>query len=193
MSTPRLNTTIAVTALAVAVFGATPLAHAAARMVLPSNSVGSTQIKKSAVTSLKVKNGSLIAADFKAGQLPAGPQGAKGDKGDAGAPGAQGIPGAPGATGEKGEKGDQGLPGLSGVQIVSMDSAAVTGASVVTAVCPIGKKAIGGGQRSSTGYDGTTVTGWPGSDHSWFARGTNPNPGVSWVLTAYVICANVST
>jgi hypothetical protein len=41
--------------------------------------------------SLKVKNGTLMAADFKTGQLPAGPQGPKGDNGDVGAQGAQGI------------------------------------------------------------------------------------------------------
>src|SRR5437879_7730117 len=91
---------IAVTALVVAVLGSTPLGHAAASMVLPSNSVGTAQIKKDAVTGLKVKNGSLLATDFKAGQLPAGPQGAKGDvgaqgpKGDLGAQGPKGDPGS---------------------------------------------------------------------------------------------------
>jgi hypothetical protein len=43
-----------------------------------------------------VKNGSLLAQDFKAGQLPAGaagPQGAKGDPGTNGTDGAQGPPG----------------------------------------------------------------------------------------------------
>jgi hypothetical protein len=51
---------------------------------LPKNSVGTKQLKKNAVIGSKVKNGSLEAADFKAGQLPAGP---KGEKGDTGAPG----------------------------------------------------------------------------------------------------------
>ena len=54
---------------------------------LPKNSVGSRQIKKNAVTSTKVKDKSLLARDFKPGQLPrgaAGPQGDKGDKGDQG-------------------------------------------------------------------------------------------------------------
>jgi hypothetical protein len=111
------NNAVAVTALAVAVLGATPLGHAAARVVLPTNSVGATQIKKDAVTSGKVKNGSLLAADFKAGQLPSGAIGPQGPKGDAGAPGAQGEPGAQGpagatgATGAAGAKGDQGDPG----------------------------------------------------------------------------------
>jgi hypothetical protein len=34
--------------------------------VLPANSVGNKQLKKNAVTAVKVKNGSLLAADFRA-------------------------------------------------------------------------------------------------------------------------------
>lgn len=55
---------------------------------LPKNSVGAKQlkngavsakkIKKNAVNSSKVKNRSLLAKDFKAGQLPAGPKGEAG-------------------------------------------------------------------------------------------------------------------
>ena len=73
-----------------------------AALKLPSNSVGAKQIKRNAVTSPKVKNGSLLKSDFKAGQLPAGargPQGAKGekgDKGDAGLNGTNGTNGTPG-------------------------------------------------------------------------------------------------
>lgn len=74
-----------------------------AAITLPKNSVGTKQIRNNAVTgakiranavtSSKVKDHSLLAKDFKAGQLPAGPQGPqgvqgpKGDKGDTGAPG----------------------------------------------------------------------------------------------------------
>ena len=61
---------------------------------LPANSVGAKQLKKKAVTtkkirnkavtSAKVKNFSLLANDFKSGQLPAGAQGEKGDQGPPG-------------------------------------------------------------------------------------------------------------
>jgi hypothetical protein len=60
-----------------------------AAVTLPPNSVGARELKNNAVTGAKVRNRSLLAVDFKAGQLPvgpagpAGPQGAKGDKGDA--------------------------------------------------------------------------------------------------------------
>lgn len=79
-----------------------------AGVVLPNNSVKSPQIApgavkttdigNNAVTSAKVKNRTLLAADFKAGQLPAGP---KGDTGPAG------------PAGLKGDKGDVGPRGPS--------------------------------------------------------------------------------
>jgi hypothetical protein len=74
---------IATIALFVALGGG---AYAAVK--LPSNSVGSGQLKANAVSSSKVKNESLLAKDFKSGELPSGPrglegpQGPKGDKGD---------------------------------------------------------------------------------------------------------------
>jgi hypothetical protein len=57
--------------------------------------------KANAVTSAKVKNGSLRLADFARGQLPpslAGPKGDPGAPGAAGAPGAQGPPGLDGTA-----------------------------------------------------------------------------------------------
>jgi hypothetical protein len=85
---------VACTALLFALTGA----GYAAGMLGP-NTVGTTQLKKNAVISSKVKDRSLLAADFKAGQLPRGP------KGDPGAPGAPGTPGAPGQQGPPGTQG----------------------------------------------------------------------------------------
>src|SRR3954453_10099035 len=59
---------------------------------LPKNSVGSKQIKKNAVNSSKVANGSLLAGDFKAGQVPAGKPGPPGQPGTPGDPGSPGPP-----------------------------------------------------------------------------------------------------
>ena len=80
---------IACIALGVALGGTS----VAAIQALPKNSVGTKQLKRNAVVSAKVKNGSLLRADFKRGQIPAGPQG------PAGPPGSQGIqgPAGPGA------------------------------------------------------------------------------------------------
>lgn len=55
---------------------------------LPRGSVGAAQVKKNAINSTHVRNGSLRAVDFARGQLPAGPQGAPGP---AGASGRDGI------------------------------------------------------------------------------------------------------
>lgn len=62
---------------------------------LGKNSVGSKQLKPGAVTGVKVKDGSLLAGDFVAGQLPQGERGPAGERGPQGLPG---TPGAPGAT-----------------------------------------------------------------------------------------------
>jgi hypothetical protein len=85
---------VACTAL---IFAMTGAGYAAG--MLGPNTVGTKQLKKNAVISSKVKNRSLLAVDFKAGQLPAGPKGDKGDKGDPGTPGAAGQQGAPGPAG----------------------------------------------------------------------------------------------
>ncbi len=63
-------------------------------LTIPRNSVGTTQIKKNAVTRSKLKDGavtsskvkdrSLLADDFKAGQLPRGQRGPQGDLGPQG-------------------------------------------------------------------------------------------------------------
>ena len=86
--------------------GGTAFAATAAR-----NSVGSAQLKRSAVktadiarnaiTSAKVRNGTLLPADFRAGALtagPVGPAGATGPAGPAGAIGPAGPRGEAGAT-----------------------------------------------------------------------------------------------
>ena len=162
MRTTRLNTIIAVTALAVAVLGATPVGHAAARLVLPADSVGARQLKSGAVTGAKVKDGSLTGFDFKADSLPAGPQGPKGD---------QGEPGPQGATGPKG---DSGASGVSGYELVTTSTPLpADGYAHGMTYCPTGKKVVGGGY--STGVQLTTTQPFPltnGSGWDVFAHNT---------------------
>ena len=57
-----------------------------AAIVLPANSVGTKQLRNGAVVAAKVKAHSLVARNFKGGQLPAGPPGPKG---------VDGLPGQP--------------------------------------------------------------------------------------------------
>ena len=117
---PSAATVIATIALMVAIGGSTYAATS-----LPKNSVGNAQLKKAAVTSAKVKDHSLLAVDFKDGQLAtivptvAGPPGAQGAQGPAGPVGDMGAPGPPGA---------QGPPGPSyGVSFQGSPTASVTG------------------------------------------------------------------
>jgi hypothetical protein len=62
--------------------------------------VKARNLASDSVSSSKVKNGTLLAKDFKSGQLPKGAKGDKGDPGAAGAAGTAGIPGTPGGLSE---------------------------------------------------------------------------------------------
>jgi hypothetical protein len=165
-----------------------------AAVSLTKNSVGAKQIKKDAVRASEIKsravgtsevrNASLLAEDFRAGQLPAG---AKGDKGD------------------KGDPGDKGTFGSINVQFQQHPADLANGAETSVDVhCPAGQTAIGGGTRGdltnseltkvtasrpiiSTGNSGApaddgTFTGW---------RGTfvNENNGAGIRPEVWVICA----
>jgi hypothetical protein len=83
----------------------------AAATGLAPRSVGVKQLQKDAVTSKAVKDGSLLAADFAAGQLPAGPAGTTGAPGATGPAGANGAPGPTGPQGPAGAQGPQGSAG----------------------------------------------------------------------------------
>jgi len=69
-----------------------------AAVKLPRNSVGSGQLRANSVTGEKVRNGSLLAADFRRGQLPAGAQGVAGLTGPTGPAGAAGPAGQRGPS-----------------------------------------------------------------------------------------------
>jgi len=58
---------------------------------LKRNAVKASKIAPNAVRSGHVLDGSLLTADFKAGQIPQGPKGEMGEKGDRGEPGATNV------------------------------------------------------------------------------------------------------
>jgi hypothetical protein len=93
---PTPSMVIASLALLVALGGTSVAAVAVTS--LPRNSVGNIQLKTNAVTSSKVKNGALLRADFKSGQVPAGPQGPAGPPGPTGSTGPAGAAGAAGVA-----------------------------------------------------------------------------------------------
>jgi hypothetical protein len=140
-----------------------------AAVSLPKNSVGPKQIKGGAVNSRKVKDGTLLAADFKSGQLPAGAQGL---------PGPRGIEGPRGADGPQGAKGTPGAPGATHVvtrtqQVTGSKASQAMGAKVY---CQAGERATGGGlqvaniasyasfrqEESNPVDDGKGPVGWHG-------------------------------
>jgi hypothetical protein len=170
---PSPATVLAASALFVALAGTSVAAISA----LPRGSVGNAQLKRNAVTSPKianntivsadVRNGTLVRGDFRAGQLPNA---------------SQGPPGPPG------------LAGLERKEAVSPTSSANT--KTISAVCPTGKRVVGGGARvTGTGIaDVTIVDSFPDSDGTKFnaaARESDATVG-QWALTAYAMCATVA-
>jgi hypothetical protein len=114
-----------------------------AGLALPKNSVGSKQIRADAVKASKVKNGSLKAVDFGAGQLPAGAQGPIGP------------------IGPQGEQGPQGETGTFGTVTVAFERAATDLANGTNAsydvYCPDGQRGIAGGGRGDDTLSEETI------------------------------------
>lgn len=109
-----------------------------AAVELPARSVGAKALKRNAVNSAKVRDGSLLTKDLKKGEFESlefaadepgptgptgatgatgepGPQGQPGESGPAGPQGEQGPTGEVGRQGDKGPKGVPGPPGFDGV------------------------------------------------------------------------------
>jgi hypothetical protein len=134
---------------------------------LPRNSVGTAQLKTGAVTSAKVKNASLRAADFAPGQIPRGPQGPAGPA------------------------------GVTGIQLISGSGVSnSTSPKTQQQDCPSGKRAVGGGAVLTGTVTNTFLwtsrptdagTGWTASGR----ESTGGNPG-SWAVQTWVICAAVA-
>ena len=86
-----------------------------AAATLPANSVGTKQLKRSAVTSAKIKNGTISRSDLSQGVRVAldraGVPGPVGPTGPAGANGKNGVNGTNGATGPAGPTGPTGPTG----------------------------------------------------------------------------------
>lgn len=89
-----VSNTVAFTALFVALGGSSYAA-----LSLPRDSVGANQIRSGAVRSAEVKNRSLLAQDFKPGQLPRGATGPAGPAGALGPIGPRGLTGRAGRDG----------------------------------------------------------------------------------------------
>lgn len=97
---------------------------------------------------------SLLARDFKRGQLPRGPRGQAGSQGPAGPKGEMGPRGQVGPRGAPGAKGANGATNVVIRDAVTENSSAEV--IIVDAFCEPGERATGGG-GSATDGNGTFV------------------------------------
>jgi Collagen triple helix repeat (20 copies) len=201
----RLPLLLSATALVVAVFGSTPLGHAAGRVLskVPplaqrANYAKNAGTAKNALA-LEGHKASAFAQLDATGKLPAslgavGPQGPKGDKGDKGDKGPKGDKGSKGDKGDKGDPGPASIPGYEVVQGPTT-SLAANSLAIATATCPSGKKVIGGGghHASAAGFVAAIASSIPvpnSGNTQWQAAFKNltSTPASIW---AYAVCATV--
>ncbi|HEX8648246.1 MAG TPA: hypothetical protein VF715_15235 [Thermoleophilaceae bacterium] len=157
-------------------------------------------VKDNSLTTKDIRNKSLLAKDFKAGQLPAGPQGQQGPQGPTGQQGPQGATGQQGPKGDKGDKGDTGAPGLSGYtrSFAEVDTpAGDENSNTVLVNCPGGRRAIGAdasidgpGQRHVVLNEVAVQTNMTSVRVTAFEGPVETNQ--AWSLRGIAICAEVA-
>jgi hypothetical protein len=192
----RLPIILSATALLVAVFGATPLGHAAGRVIhaVPpfAKTAGYAKLAGNAAQ-LNGRKSTLSGAPRTIpvvgpnGKLPAsigavGPQGATGPRGPAG------------PAGPRGGAGEDGAPGMSGYEIVTAVSALdANDSKSATAQCPAGKKVVGGtGTWVGFGIENINE-GIVGGGTAWVASGYELTPNSQpWGVQVQAICVNIA-
>jgi hypothetical protein len=189
---------IATLALFVALGGSSYAAVELGKNSVKSENIGKEQVKasdiaKNAVSSAKVKDASLLAKDFKSGQLPTGAPGAIGPQGP---------------QGPKGDRGLQGIPGLSGLEKTTASSASNSDSpKEARAKCAPGKQAISGGYDIEGGKEPSEGPGGlanviadvveptnPGTTEAFvFVEAWEEEPtSLNWTIHANAICAEVA-
>jgi len=183
----RLPLLLSVTALVVAVFGATPLGHAALRATVPqfaktagyAKFAGNSSQLNGRKSTLAGTAGSIPVVG-KDGKLPA----SIGAVGPAGPAGAKGAPGAPG------------VPGISGYEVVTMTRTfPVSTSTGGTASCPSGKSLLGGGVTitlTNGGFSNSKIESSgpdPSKPDTWTASFVTS--GLPEVARVTAICAEV--
>ena len=201
-----------------------------AAVTIPANSVGTAQLKDGAVTARKLHNGAftaakiafgtLLAKDFKAGQLPTagrgengprGPEGGAGPAGSAGATGATGAgagttgatgptgsPGATGATGAgggtTGATGATGTPGIADFYVVEKTitvPASGSGPASQTAACSSGDVASGGGYTLSSASEVEVFQDEPATEDKGWKVAMVKKIGTEQTGSVWAVCAHL--
>lgn len=159
---------------------------------LPVGSVGTKQLKKGAVTGPKVRKGSLLASDFKPGQIPPGAEGPPGPKGEPGAAGATSavtrygpdvdLPASSGSFSYAACRPGEALTG-GGYDFAGSGSGRPIGTSYyVTLDRPNVEEEFMGTPSYPAPSDGSPATGW--------AVGMENDTGSEFSFRAYAICAS---
>jgi hypothetical protein len=155
-----------------------------------NRSLGTNKLSATAVSSLTGKPGPAGPQGERGAVGPTGPAGTKGETGPAGPKGETGPAGPIGMTGAQGPQGPSGVSGwqyaIQGVSIASGDQRAIT------AYCPTGKKAFGGGLSSAQPHPSTQIfqDAPAGAGEGWLVSVRN-NGTAAVTYCAWVICANV--
>jgi hypothetical protein len=155
---------------------------------LGRNSVGTRQLKKNAVTGAKVRDGSLLAGDFRAGELPRGERGAAGERGPQGAPGATSVVVRYGEeskpkNGEEGESNARCLAGeaVTGGGLGFLEDEPANSGYIVQANRPSSEVEIEGEIVYPVPNDGSAASGW-------LVAMANESGG-TFEFRAYALCA----
>jgi hypothetical protein len=181
----RLSLGVAVVALVISVFGATPLGRAAISNAVP--------LAKHAYLADTAKN-AVRVGNIKASRTPTAgmlvPLGANGRfPASVGAAGPAGPQGAKGPAGAQGVKGDPGQAGVLGYEIHTVAATLNGPSNFSTSVsCTAGQKVVGGG-ISGTAAKVTLAASYPESDRVWAVGGTAT---ASTSVTVYAICVTVA-
>jgi hypothetical protein len=174
----------------------------AASTALEKESVSTRQLKKEAVNSNKVKNNSLRAIDFAAGQLPEGPSGAQGAKGETGARGPEGP---------RGFEGPQGVQGTAGTAKAA--GVVAKGGTISGAIGGLTAKSEGGGLYcvwipgqpitavadlvATSDYNSSSATEWDPTDGQYTIAGVVNNTtcegGIGKVVRTYEVDVKLDT
>lgn len=130
---------------------------------------------------------------------PTGPTGPTGSTGPAGPAGPQGLEGPAGPAGPEGPQGPEGPAGTTqtlDVVRVSVDSfVPASGEQGISADCPSSYELVGGGFDVETGLE--VVISRPSTvaifTDSWTVIANNPNPFSDKDLTAWAVCARLTS